>query len=107
MVDGFQADPPLPDEESDPVQLALPDVVLEHDVVGEVDAADWFDLWRRVGARRAAGLLGAISLDAHGLADWVLVVLHPYESVAQRKKKSVENLQASFNGKIIKQKAVK
>lgn len=77
MVDGFQADPPLPDEESDPVQLALPDIVLEYDVVGEVDTADWFDLWRRVGARRAAGLFGAISLDAYGLAARILVVLHP------------------------------
>lgn len=92
MIDGVQADSLGPDEESDPLQLALPHVVLEEDVVGEVHAADWLQRSRSLAADWNLTVLGVGGLDPHGLGHWALIVLHPglglgFNSVLAGKKK--------------------
>lgn len=94
MIDGVQADSLGPDEESDPLQLALPHVVLEEDVVGEVHAADWLQRSRSLAADWNLTVLGVGGLDPHGLGHWALIVLHPglglgFNSVLAGKKRSI------------------
>lgn len=76
MVNGVQLDPAGPDEKSDPFQLAVPDIVLENDIVGEVDAPD-----RLQGGCSLAGdwkvAALAVSFDSQGLGHGASIVLHP------------------------------
>ncbi|KAG7238228.1 hypothetical protein INR49_031143 [Caranx melampygus] len=50
VVDGVQADSSGSDETSNPLQLTVSYVVLEDDVIGEVDAADWLQIGRALAA---------------------------------------------------------
>lgn len=71
-VDGVQGDPLGLDEMPNPLQLSLPHVILEENVVGEAHAAD------RLGVFAAdcdATVLG-VNLESHCLRDGALIVLH-------------------------------
>lgn len=76
MVDGVQGDSLGPDEASDPLQLAVLNVVPENHVVGEVHAAKWLHGGRAPAAHWDHTVLG-VSLDSHGLGHGARVVLHP------------------------------
>lgn len=75
QVDGLQTDSSGSDEATDPLQLALPYVVLEDDVIGEVDIADGLEGGRALAGEWDAAVLRII-LDSHGLGHWALIVLH-------------------------------
>lgn len=79
VVDGVQVDPFGADKKPDPLQLAVSDVVLENDVVGEVDVADGLQGRRGLAFDWDATVL-IVSLDPHGLGHGKLVVLHPAQS---------------------------
>lgn len=76
VVNGVQFDPAGPDETHDPLQLPVPDVVLENDVVGEMDAPHWLQRGCTLAGDWKATALG-ISLDSQGLGHGAFVILHP------------------------------
>lgn len=71
-VDGVQGDPLSLDETPDPLQLSLPHVVLEEDVVGEAHAAERLGVFAADGNTAVLG----VNRESHCLSDWALVVLH-------------------------------
>lgn len=76
MVNGAQAHSSGSDEASDPLQLAVPYIVLENDVVGEVDAPGWLQGGRSLTGQWNATLLG-VPGNSHRLGDGAFVVFHP------------------------------
>ncbi len=75
VVDGVQVDSFGSDEESDPLQLAVSYIVLEHDVIGEVHVADWLERGRALAADWDATVL-VVSLHSHVWGHGALIVLH-------------------------------
>lgn len=75
VVDGVQADSSGSDETANSLQLTMSYIVLEDNVVGEVDTADWLQSGRVLAADWFMTAFGVI-LDSYGLRHRALIVLH-------------------------------
>lgn len=89
-VDSVQGNPSGPDKASNPLQLTLPNKVLENDVIGEMHGSD--GLLRR----RALVLLLGITPKGYGLSRGELVVLHSLVKILLREER--KKIQAQEKG---------